>query len=450
MSSMAYTRDDILRTLRAAVGRSSAEQTELTFIGQREASTRFAENVIHQNMLSEDGRVTVRVVDNGRVAVSSTNDLSNDGLDSAIADAYAIAAFLETDASFPGLVESPDARDGDAFFASTAGYSAEDRALSVREIVDIAKRSQLETSGLYRLQTDRIAVVNSMGTEQYYQGTAAELSVSAADDDEFAQGWGIGASRDVNRIESAAIGKTAVSRANRSRNPVAIEPGKYTVILEPAAVGQLLLFLGFLAFSGKSYAQGRGILTGRMGEQVAGTNITIHEDPFMSAYPGVPFDYEGVPKRKVALIENGIARGVVHDRRSAAMAGTESTGHALPADNPRGPYPKNMVMATGDASIDEMIKSTTRGLLITHFWYINYLNPMRTQISGSTRDGTFLVENGEITTPVENMRATPSILESFSNVEMLGNEPSIYPQYSVVMSVPAMRIIGMPFVEETG
>lgn len=447
---MAYTRDDILQTLHAAVGRSSAEQTELTFIGQREASTRFAENVIHQNMLSEDGRVTVRVVDSGRVAVSSTNDLSNDGLDSAIADAIAIAAFLETDASFPGLVESPIARDVDAFFASTAGYSAEDRALSVREIVDIAKRSQLETSGLYRLQTDRIAVVNSMGTEQYYEGTAAELSVSAADDDEFAQGWGIGASRDVEQMESAAIGKTAISKANRSRNPIAIEPGEYTVILEPAAVGQLLLFLGFLAFSGKSYAQGRGILTGRMGEQVAGTNITIHEDPFMSAYPGIPFDYEGVPKRKVTLIDNGIAHGVVHDRRSAAMAGAESTGHALPADNPRGPYPKNMVMATGDISIDEMIKSTTRGLLITHFWYINYLNPMRTQISGSTRDGTFLIENGEITTPVENMRATPSILESFSNVEMLGSEPSIYPQYSVVMSVPAMKISGMPFVEETG
>lgn len=446
---MSYTRDEILQTLGAAVGRSTAEQTELTFIGQREASTRFAENVIHQNMLSEDGRVTVRVVDGGRVAVSSTNDLSTEGLDRAIADAIAIAAFLEPDESFPGLAKSPAAPDVAAFFESTAALSAEQRALSVREIVDIARESQLETSGLYRLQTDRVAVVNSLGTEQYFEGTAAELSVSAADDDEFAQGWGIGASRDAAQISSAAIGKTAVSKANRSRNPVAVQPGDYTVILEPAAVGQMLLFLGFLAFSGKSFAQGRGILTGRMGEQVAGTNITIHEDPFMTAYPGIPFDYEGVPKQKVTLIENGIARGVVHDRRSAAMAGTESTGHALPADNARGPYPKNMVMAAGNASLDDMVKSTTRGLLITHFWYINYLNPMRTQISGSTRDGTFLIENGEITSPVQNMRATPSILESFSNVEMLGGESTIYPQYSVVMSVPAMKIAAMPFVEDT-
>ncbi|GAB4313546.1 MAG: TldD/PmbA family protein [Candidatus Zixiibacteriota bacterium] len=446
---MSYTRDEILQTLRAAISRSSAEQTELTFIGQREASTRFAENVIHQNMLSEDGRVTVRIVNGGRVAVSSTNDLSTEGLERAIADAIAIAAFLEPDESFPGLAKSPTAPSVSAFFESTASLSAEQRALSVREIVDIAKRSQLETSGLYRLQTDRVAVVNSLGTEQYFEGTAAELSVSAADDKELAQGWGIGASRDVAQISAAAIGKTAVGKANQSRNPVSIEPGEYTVILEPAAVGQMLLFLGFLAFSGKSFAQGRGILSGRMGEQVAGTNITIHEDPFMAAYPGIPFDFEGVPKQNVTLIENGIAKGVVHDRRSAAMAGAESTGHALPADNARGPYPKNMVMATGDASLDDMIRSTTRGLLITHFWYINYLNPMRTQISGSTRDGTFLIENGEITTPVQNMRATPSILESFSNVEMLGLEPAIYPQYSVVMSVPAMKIAAMPIVEDT-
>jgi predicted Zn-dependent protease len=220
-----------------------------------------------------------------------------------------------------------------------------------------------------------------------------------------------------------------------------------TVILEPAAVGQLLLFLGFLAFSGKSFAQGRGILSGRIGETVTGENITIYEDPFLPEYPGMPFDYEGVPKQKVVLIENGVARGVVHDTQSARMAGMVSTGHALPADNPRGPYPKNLTLLPGDSSIEEMIASTQNGLLITHFWYLNYLNPRRAQVTGSTRDGTFLIANGAVAGPVRNLRATPAILEAFSRVEAIGREQVLYPQYSVVMYVPAMKIAGMPFVE---
>ena len=196
-------------------------------------------------------------------------------------------------------------------------------------------------------------------------------------------------------------------------------------------------------------APSTGVLSGRIGEQVTGENITVHEDPFFAASPGIPFDYEGVPKQKVVLIENGIARGVVHDRRSAAMAGTESTGHALPADNARGPYPKNLVMMPGNTSLDQMIASTERGILITHFWYVNYLNPMRTQVSASTRDGTFLIENGVVTKPIQNIRATPSILESFAQAEQLGDTPFLYPQYSVMMSVPAMKVTSMPFVEDT-
>jgi predicted Zn-dependent protease len=156
-----------------------------------------------------------------------------------------------------------------------------------------------------------------------------------------------------------------------------------------------------------------------------------------------------VPKRKITLIENGVAKGVAHDSRSAKLAGAESTGHALPADNPRGPYPKNLVLAPGDASLDQMIASTTTGLLITHFWYINYLNPMKAQVSGSTRDGTFLIENGAITRPVRNLRATPAILEAFAKADEIGKDRVLYPQYSAVLYVPAMKIASMTFVEDS-
>ena len=446
---MAFDRSTILNLLEAALSRSPGEQTELVYLGQREATTRFAENAIRQNMLSADARVIVRLVKDGRVAVSSTNDLSSTGLDRAMSDAAQIAAFLQPDETFPGLVKSPPARDVAAFYSSTDTCSPVQRADAVAAIAGWARGGGLETSGMFQTVTERVAVVNSAGTRQFFAGTKAELSVSAADDPTLGQGWVTAANRNLQVIDPAKVGQVAIDKAARSRNPAPLPAGDYTVILEPAAVGQLLLFLGFLAFSGKSFAQGRGVLSGKLGETVTGTNITIYEDPFLPEYPGIPFDYEGVPKQKVVLIENGVAKGVVHDSRSAKMAGTTSTGHALPADNARGPYPKNLTLLPGEATMEEMIASTSRGLLITHFWYLNYLNPMKAQVSGSTRDGTFLIENGAITGPVRNLRATPAILEAFARAEQIGNERVLYPQYSAIMYVPAMKIAAFPFVEDT-
>ena len=445
---MAIDKDQIFASLNGAISRSPADATEAVYIGLRDATTRFAENRIHQNLVSSDGRVVVRLVKDGRLAVSSTNDLTDAGLDRAVADALEIASFLEPDQGIPGLVKSPAVPDAKSYFANTDHCPPLRRADAVGEIARMAHAEGLQSSGLFRLRTNRIAVANSAGTSQFHEDTMAELSVSAADDASLGQGWSIGAAHNIDNLDPVALGGTAVDKAVRSRNPEPIAPGEYTVILEPAAVGQLLLFLGFLAFSGKSFAQGRGVLSGRIGETVTGENITVIEDPFLEQYPGIPFDYEGVPKQKVTLIENGVARGVVHDRRSAAMAGTESTGHALPPDNARGPYPKNLTLLPGESSLDEMIASTARGILITHFWYVNYLNPMRAQVTASTRDGTFLIESGKISKPIKNLRATPAILEAFARAEQIGRERVLYPQYSVVMSVPAMKITTMPFAED--
>ncbi len=441
--------DKILSSLDAALKRSAADATELVYIGTRDATTRFAENGIHQNMLSSDGRVIVRLMKDGRVAVSSTNDLSTSGLDRAIADALEIASFLAPDAAFPGFVRSDTAPVVNAFDPAMDSCPPERRAQAVSHIVDQAKPAGVQASGLFRLTTNRVAIANSAGTRQYHQETVAELSVSASDDPTFGQGWSTGVSHKIDQLDPKELGRIAIEKAVRSRNPQALPVGEYTVILEPAAVGQLLLFLGFLAFSGKSFAEGRGIFSGKIGELVTGANITVHDDPFLAEFTGMPFDYEGVPKRKMALIENGVARGVAHDSRSAKLAGVESTGHALPADNPRGAYPKNLVMAPGDATLNDMIASTSMGLLITHFWYINYLNPMKAQVSGSTRDGTFLIENGAITKPVRNLRATPAILEAFTKADQIGRDRVVYPQYSAAMYVPAMKIAGMTFVEDT-
>lgn len=446
---MLRTRDQVFAMLETALSRSPGEATELVYLESREATTRFAENLIHQNMDSTDARVIVRLVKDGKVAVASTNDLSDAGLTQLLDNAAQIASLLDPDASFPGLADPAAATAVNAFFDPTANDSPAARAEAIKRIVDLATPEGIQTAGLYQVETQAIAVANSQGVRHWHTETRAELSISASEDATTAQGWSIGAARDLARLDAAQLGHVAIDKAIRSRNPEAIPAGDYTVVLEPAAVGQMLLFLGFLAFSGKSFAQGRGVLSGKIGEKVTGDNITIYDDAFLPEYPGVPFDFEGTPKQKVALIENGIARGVVHDRRSASQAGVASTGHALPPDNARGPYPKNLVMSPGNASLEEMIASTERGILVTHFWYLNYLNPMKAQLTGSTRDGTFLIESGKITKPIRNLRATPAVLEVLSRAEMIGRDRLVYPQYSAVMYVPALKIAAFPFVEDT-
>ena len=171
-----------------------------------------------------------------------------------------------------------------------------------------------------------------------------------------------------------------------------------------------------------------------------GDNITITEDPFNPAIRYIGFDYEGVPRIKVPLVENGIGRGVVYDSYNAHLMQTQSTGNALVPNNNYGPYPKAMVMDGGGKSLDEIIAGTERGIFVTHFWYLNFVNPMRTTVTGTTRDGTFLIENGKITSPIEDMRVNQSMLESFSNAEALSSERRIVPKYGVLMYVPAMKV----------
>jgi predicted Zn-dependent protease len=154
----------------------------------------------------------------------------------------------------------------------------------------------------------------------------------------------------------------------------------------------------------------------------------------------MPFDYEGVPRKKIVMIENGLAGNGVYDSYYAKQAGKESTGNALEPDNNYGPYPKAMVLNGGKNTLDEMIKSTPSGIYITRFWYLNFLNPMKTMVTGYTRDGTFLIDNGQITKPLTDMRVQQSMLEAFSNAEMISGEQRLIPQYGALMLVPFMKI----------
>jgi PmbA protein len=438
-------KDKAFEILEKGLKDSQADQAELVLMEEDFALTRFAENVIHQNMARFDHTLMARVVFGKKVGVAVTNSIKDEDIKKVIRNAEEIAKYQQDDPDFVSLPTSQPAPEVKGFFPKTSEYSPAERAKGVETAVKRCKSQNLAGTGAFQTETDVTCVVNSLGTRQYFQETKANFSLTASLGDT-ASGWAQGYDRNVSKIDIENIAQMAVFKAILSSNPIELPPGKYTVILEEAAVASLLLFLGFLGFGAKTFTQGRSFMAGKIGEKITGDNITIVEDPYDPVMNGMPFDYEGVLKKRVPLIENGIAKGVVFNSYYAKKAGVESTGHALPPNNAFGPYPKNMVMSPGNSNLEEMISSTEKGILITHFWYINYMNPMKTMVTGTTRDGTFLIEEGKIKSAVKNMRIGQSILEAFSNVEMMSEERKLCPQYGVVMYVPSMKIKDFTFI----
>ncbi len=438
-------KDKVFEILQKGLQSSQADQTELVLLGEKFPFTQLAENVIRQNISRSDHTVMARTVLGKKIGVAVTNRIDDDSIREVVKNAAEIAGYQQKDPDFVSLPSSSPAPEVKGFYQSTSDCSPLDRAKAVQTVVKRCKAQKLAGTGSFKTESNVIAVVNSLGTRQFFEETEAHLSLTVSAKDEVS-GWAQGYDRDVSKINVEDITRRAILKAVLSSNPIDLPPGKYTVILEEAAVASLMLFLGFLGFGAKTFLQGRSFMARNMGEKITSEKISIAEDPFHPAMNAMPFDYEGVPKKKVVLIENGIARGVVYNSYYANQAGVESTGHALPPNNTFGPYPKNMVMSEGDSSLEDMIASTEKGILITHFWYINYMNPMLTQVTGTTRDGTFLIENGKIKSAVSNMRIGQSILEAFSNVELMSKERKLCPQFGVVMYVPAMKIRDFTFI----
>jgi len=436
------SKEKALEILEKGLKYSDADQTELLLLEEDFYLTRFAENIVHQNMGRADHTVMARAVLGKKLGVAVTNKIDEDGIKKVIKDATEIAKNQKEDPDFVSLPKSGTAPEIKGFYNDTHNFSPDQRAKGVKIAVDKSQKNNLISAGAFQTETDVTAVVNSLGIRQYFQETKANFSLTTSRDEQ--SGWAQAFSREVKDISTDKLSQIAVEKALLSSNPAELPPGEYTVILEEAAVASFLLFLAFLGFGGKTFSEGRSFM--KIDEKITGDNITIIEDPYDPVMKGMPFDYEGVTKKKVVLIENGIGKGVVYNSYYANKNKTESTGHALQPNNTFGPYPKNMLISPGNSTLDEMVASTEKGILITHFWYINYMNPMKTQVTGTTRDGTFLIENGKIKSAVKNMRIGQSILEAFSNVELMTKERKLCPQYGVLMYVPAMKINKFNFI----
>jgi predicted Zn-dependent protease len=421
-----------------ALSMSKAEQTEVLIFSPHSALTRFANNYIHQNVEQQDFDVRVRAVVGRKIGVASSNDLSEEGLRSVVEKALTLARHQRDNPDFRSLPgPKPISRVG-GYVERTARTGPEERAAVVAQICDAASRAGLVAAGAFRTAVAEVVVGNSLGVFAYHHDTMTDINTVVMS--ESGSGHAERISADVADIDGEEVAQEAIDKALRNVKQIELPPGEYDVVFQEYAVADILDFFAYLSFGAQAYQEKRSFMAGRLGERVMGENITIWDDGLAPDTAPNPFDFEGVPKQRVTFIEQGVARDVVWDSYTAGKEGRESTGHALPAGNTFGPVPGNLFLGTGDARLDDMVASTKRGVWVSRFWYTRPVHPLNVVVTGMTRDGTFLIEDGKITSPIRNLRFTQSYLEAMNRVEAVGRTAMLSNAILGVSRVPALKI----------
>ena len=422
-------------------------EAEAVVMREDGALTRFANSEIHQNVAQREVAVNLRVVIGKRVGVASSGRSDDEGLRTLAAKAVAIARVVEELPDWGGLAEPrPLETATDGFEADTAAATPEFRADAVRQVIAAADAAGVTAYGSFSTGTDTTAVANSNGVRVAGSRTTAHL-ITVSMGGAGGTGYAEAAAVDATTIDPGAIGREAAEKARASANAVAIEHGDYPVVLEEYAVVDLLDMLGYLGFSALAVQEERSFF--EPGKRIGSDLVTIRDDGADPAGLPMAFDYEGLPKQRVELVERGACRNVVYDVQTAARDGVASTGHGLPAPNPYGPFPLNMVMEPGDETRDELIGGLDRGLLVTRFHYTNPVHPKLAIVTGMTRDGTFLVEGGRIVGPVRNLRYTQSYLDALRGAVAVGRERRTLKGFLGGVAVPAVRIENWTFTGTT-
>ena len=381
-------------------------EAEVTVTTGTEALTRFATSFIHQNVADSVRGIHLRLAVDGRVSEGSDNQADDASLDRLVASTLDAAALQPVDPGWPGLAPAADAPDVDHWDEATATAEPDARASRVGAFVRAA--GDLESAGYCSTEGVEIAFANSAGQRLTGRATMATLDGIARTGS--SDGSGRASSRRLADLDGEAVGRLAVERARSAADASDLEPGRYEVILSPDCVLDILFFLSFYGFNARAVEEGRSFA--RVGEAQFDGSLSLADDVNHPMAAGVGFDAEGTPKRRVDLIRQGVTAGLVHDRRTAKALGTESTGNAVAGGGSVGAIPANLVLEPGTASREELIGSVERGVLVTDFWYTRILDPRTQVVTGLTRNGVWLVEDGRIARPVTNLRFTQSFVEA--------------------------------------
>ena len=419
------------------LGFARADHTRINVTSGWRGFTRTATNRITAAGGSSDVTVQITSVFGKRVGSISTNRLEDPHLERAVHDAEALAKLAPENPEYLPELEKQKYEKVEAYYDSTGNLAPDDQAAAAVLALRAARDNGLVASGYIDVRARAVAVATSSSLFAYHRETGAASTLTVRTSDGSSSGWAGNEAADWEQIESERVARDAVEKCQRWRGKTALDPGPYTVVLEPTAVGMLMLRLG-AALDARQADEGRNYFSksgggNRAGEKLFDSRITITSDPAASNAETAPFNREGLPVKREVWVEKGVLKNLVFSRFWAQEKGVEPRAR-----------PSNLLLSEGGATVEDMIRSTERGVLITRFWYIRRVDPRRISFTGLTRDGTFLIENGRITRPVNNFRFNQSLAELLQNVDMLGRATRVAAgedgSVARPILVPAMKV----------
>lgn len=411
------------------------------------ALTRFANNVVTQNVYSETIEISLRLLQGQKVSRVSTNNPDGD-VSELITRATEILEYQPDNPELLPLPEKQLYRVINRYDPKVKEFGPAQKGEVLKEVCLLCKEKNLSGNGALSNNVESTHIANSKGVSAYHEFTTLEFNLIVKTPS--STGRTNFLSHRLDELNHEDLTKRAIKNALDSQEPIEVEANKYDVILEPLALDSIITFLCIYGFSTLAILENRNCLADKLGKQIFSNLVSISDDAYHPKIIGIPFDYEGMPKKIVPLIENGVFSNIVHDRKTAKKANRDSTGHALPEPNVYGPIPMNIVFKEGSSSLEEMIKNTKEGLLIKDFHYCNLTDHYNLILTGMTRHGTFLIKNGKIDKPVKNMRFTQSIISALNNVEAVSRETiSVNTFFGSGMVLPAVKIREFNFSSTT-
>jgi predicted Zn-dependent protease len=444
-------RTDSLSAARGIIAKSKAAETEVSIDSSLDRFVRYADCGPTQCADRERTEVRIRVRHKTAAgiqeAAASCGSLEPAAWKAALERAQELALASPPNpalAPLGGAVLVPmSIRD-----RATIDHTFEAKARWIKLALDACKPHALFPAGLAHTTAISRLVSNSAGREVHGYQTRASFSLTATGPS--GEGWAEGVARTIGALKPEALVQRAVDKAVRAQDPQTLEPGEYTVVLEPAAVAALLLFMAYEGFGAREVEEQASFLCGRIGQQVFPASLTVRDDCKHPLWMSLPFDGEGSVRTQVALIEQGVPLRAVTDRNHAHKRGEESTGHGLPQPSARGPLVQNLVVQPGSASLDELVGGVKRGLLITQLHYVNLTEPRELLLTGMTRNGTFLIEDGRVGRAVRNLRFTDSLVRALGTLSGVSNELAVCGAlFDGEAVVPALRLDGLRFTSVT-
>jgi predicted Zn-dependent protease len=438
-----------IRLIKTVIQESPADQTEAILLTEDSALTRFASSSVHQHVAERNQTVILRVVLEKKIAVITTNILLPSSLKISLQRAISLAKMQQPNDEFISLPEPRPIPEVKTFSRDIQSLTPDKKVRMVKQMLSLLKEKGFHASGAFSNGVVEMAVVNSLGVEAYQ--SFSDLFLHLIVENEKSSGYVSFVARTPDQLDVDFLAREAVRKTSKEE-PIQIEPGEYEVILEPYAVSELLSFLGYLGFHALAVQEGRSFFCNEFGKKMVDEKVTIYDDGLDPEGLQVPFDFEGVPKQKVTFFEEGVVKETTYDSFTAKKEGKQSTGHGLIAPNTAGPIPINLFMKEGNSSLEEMVRTVRKGIYVTRFHYTNVVEPMKAVITGMTRDGTFLIEEGEIKGPIKNLRFTESILKALSRVSAISrdrricSEGTVYSRRFVTgTAAPAIKVDGFNF-----